>query len=235
MRRRGRRGPKAAWLHANEYSTDVSSKAGAPQLYNLVIPILPAARVNWLLEAGSKRAVTMQRLLVWYEFLVANTDTSSGQQTPDRYKFYMMRGNLDEIGETQEWDPFAQPIVPSLRTSWDDGIDNTAAEGTDPFLWVDYVFAPFANAADGPNSLWGTSSVLSPPRGYMTANQIGALTGSIGNRVAPQGQPQLDLRVKRRFVKDQTLVFCAQFVDLGLTNDLIYYFRAAWRLLGTVR
>lgn len=202
MRRRGRR--KARWIWAGADNFSLTDGAATSQWSTSAV--LPPGRVNWLLDTGMRDSLTIKRILLWMEFHWVSADTA-GHVLND-VEFYLRKCQADTTTATEQWAPFSSPTVPSAVTTWSTDIDS---DGLDPFMWCHWI-----KGSTPPNSVVGTYTWQQTGANVGSANQqsrmLAGVTGTTDPpnvcrkfEVTQEWQPDLDLRVMRKLMRDDWL------------------------------
>lgn len=217
-----RRKMRSAWNWATKGTlewTDTSS-----QDVCISGPLLPAPRVDWLLEQGRGRDhLTVTAILLWLDFAFVNGTESDAQL--QGLDFWVIKERFDSIPGGNLYKPYGAPQVPGNVTSWFVTDPLEEEDGLDPYLWTHHM-----------SQIVAGTSVNSVLVGAGAANTSGLITanGAIqpNNNVRQAWQPDVVIKTRRRMVKGDCL-------NIGFTggsgaaNGVIYNLAYNARILTT--
>lgn len=219
MKMRRRRGRRSAWNWATRL--DLAYTPTTPDRWGIKGPLLPAPRVDWLLEQGRGRdAVTVTGILLWLDFIIYN-ENAEGPPLVQPIDFYILKERYD-AGYAGQYHPYDEPTVPAGVTSWDTAGDEET-DGLDPYLWTHHM-SPYVAGTN----IYDSS---------FTGNATNVLAIQPDNCIQPtfnvsaQWQPSVHIRTKRRMMKGEQLTLgfgastAAADYNYGITYDLAAYVR----------
>lgn len=219
-RRSARR--RAVWTFASAVATSGTDGASATFV---TFPMLPAGRINWVLENAQRQHITVKRLLVWLSYYWTTPDTGTGPWNipdADLYIATDMTGLSSSINSRTQ-NPFLEPAVPTAVANWDSTLED---DGLASLMWCHHLFGRIDR------STLSTQNEAPPAHGN-TTSQVAGQTGAQWNndpyRVSASWQPDLDLRVMRKLAKNWELY--GGFRLPGTNTGMKFNLNANWRVL----
>jgi hypothetical protein len=175
--------------------------------------LLPAGRVQWLLEQQGRDRCQLAGILLWLDLIWFGNSVVGLSADPSPLDFYIIKSNADNANTSATfYDPFNQPAVPSAITEWN---EDEEADGLDPYLWVHHQSQFVAGTYNQRNSL-GTAlggnatEIILPP-----ANSGGSVQPNVNVRQA--WQPDVHIKTRRRLLRGDQLIF-GMSAPAGQTN-----------------